>query len=304
MVTATPIPPDAPSKHEAQNPGFQTPPETAAADSADCSPPTAHFPPRIPRGKRDRWTPYKRRRVLTTAFTPELVTEILETIERFGFTDTEAALHCQVSPSTLNRWKQEDPEFEDFLGGGRTEFASNQIHTIYSFTRRDGQQDPQGAKWLLERSNPERWGRPSASRTNPQQRTKHQEPGTAEDAAVPKPNTPEYWDYVEEEPFPRNLSTCTFTAGREKFYGIYHLVSMCYLDQPKFRDRPPVDPESDQGKRELESFFRLQEMYFALPKEHRIPFLHKEMERQYEKVLSREERAAVDLAVGSSSSSS
>src|SRR6478752_1040926 len=167
MFAATPIPPDAPQP-ETRDPELETSP----------------FPNRLPRGKRDRWTPYKRRRVLTTAFTPELVTDILETIERFGFTDTEPALHCQVSPSTLNRWKQEDPEFEDFLGGGRTEFASNQIHTIYSFTRRDGQQDPQGAKWLLERSNPDRWGRPSARRTNSQPRTKHQEPGTGADAAA------------------------------------------------------------------------------------------------------------------------
>src|SRR3954469_24795441 len=200
MVTATPIMPGALPKHEAQNPGLETPPETAPTDPADCSPPGAHFPPRIPRGKRDRWTPYKRRRVLTTAFTPELVTEILETIERFGFTDTEAALHCQVSPSTLNRWKQEDPEFEDFLGGGRTEFASNQIHAIYSFTRRDGQQDPQGAKWLLESSNPERWCHHSPLLQNSASLRSEvpRSPATAGEteaaAAVPKPNTPEYWD--------------------------------------------------------------------------------------------------------------
>src|SRR3954447_9836956 len=151
MATPLPIPPAASQgEPEAENPEVQSP----------------LFANRIPRGKRDRWTPFKRRRADTTVFTPELVTEILETIERFGFTEAEAALHCQVSASTLNRWKKEDPDFEDFLGGARTEFASNQIHTIYSFTRRDGQQDPQGAKWLLERSNPERWGRPSARRQN------------------------------------------------------------------------------------------------------------------------------------------
>src|SRR3954471_10945106 len=154
MATPIPIPPAASQgEPEAENPEVQSP----------------LFANRIPRGKRDRWTSFKRRRALTSVFTPELVTEIFETIERFGFTETEAAIHCHVSTSTLNRWKQEDHEFEDFLSEARLEFASNQIHTIYSFTRRDGQQDPQGAKWLLERSNPERWGRPSARRTNPQQ---------------------------------------------------------------------------------------------------------------------------------------
>ena len=195
MFTAAPIPPAAPPEPDEQaaeeltegraergehtpNPAIKTPAGGPAPDSADCSPPTAHFPPRVPRGKRDRWTPYKSRRVLTTAFTPELVTDILGTIERFGFTDTEAALHCQVSPSTLNRWKQEDPEFEDFLGGGRTEFASNQIHAIYSFTRRDGQQDPQGAKWLSSAATPTAGvARQRAARIlNKAPSTKHQAP--------------------------------------------------------------------------------------------------------------------------------
>src|SRR4051812_15492925 len=79
---------------------------------------------------------------------------------------------------------------------------------------------------------------------------------------------------------------------------------MYYRDQPKFRDEPAVDPESEQGKAQREAFFRLQETYFALPKEQRIPFLHKVFEREYAKVLTPEERAAVDLAVGSPSSSS
>src|SRR5439155_19130226 len=127
------------------------------------------------------------------------------------FTEAEAALHCQVSASTLNRWKKEDPDFEDFLGGARTEFASNQIHAIYSFTRRDGQQDPQGHKWLLERNDPERWGRPTARRNAAQHPgTPNSKPETAP-AGAAKPNTAEFWDSVEEEPFPRNLSTCTFT---------------------------------------------------------------------------------------------
>src|SRR3954466_15168990 len=181
MPTPIPIPPAASQAEEApQNPEFQIP-----------------FAARIPRGQRDRWTPYKAGRGLATVFKPELVTEIYEAIQCFGFTDDQAALHCQVSSSTLARWKEEDPDFEGFLGGAPPEFEGNQGHKADTFVRRDGQADPLGGKWLLERSNPERWGRPLARRTPSQLGTKNQEPGTASKA--PKPNTPEYWDYVEEE---------------------------------------------------------------------------------------------------------
>src|SRR5437868_6700090 len=104
MFTAAPIPPDAPPHPETQAAEQETPARDRAATGAPSQHETPNpvrseaprspadageafpFPPRLPPGKRDRWTPYKRRRVLTTAFTPELVTEILETIERFGFT--------------------------------------------------------------------------------------------------------------------------------------------------------------------------------------------------------------------------
>src|SRR4051812_30845887 len=128
MLTSAPVSPDTPPGPITENAALQTPiddPNSISAppqhetrnsesETAPSSATTA-FSARLPRGKRDRWTPFKGARARSTVFTPQLVTEIFETIERFGFTETEAAIHWHVSTSTLNRWKQEDPEFEDFL---------------------------------------------------------------------------------------------------------------------------------------------------------------------------------------------
>ena len=205
-----------------------------------------------------------------------------------------------MSTSTISRWKQNVPNFAEFLETARDKFENAQVHKIEAFVRRDGQADPKCAMWLLERSNPEKWGRPSARRpapgrvgvspddsdVSPENPSSTSHPKTSK---APQPGTPEYWDYVEEEPFPRNLSTCIITPGRQKFFATLHLTKLPYLPGPgepdPTRDQPSVELTPEQREATREAFFKLQEHYFALPKDQRIPFLHQLYQLKYGKIL-------------------
>src|SRR6188768_3240877 len=85
------------------------------------------------------------------------------------------------------------------------------------------------------------------------------------------------------------------TPGRQKFYSTMHLVAIPYMDPDNLQ--PTADPKSELGKLNRENFFRMQENYFGLPREQRLPYLHSCYELQYGKVLSPEQRAATDALV-------
>jgi hypothetical protein len=83
-----------------------------------------------------------------------------EAILHRGLSDSRAALLVKVSTSTVSRWKQEDPRFADFLETARAKFELTQIKEVTDTPARNAYEDARKAKWLLQSSNPERWGRP------------------------------------------------------------------------------------------------------------------------------------------------
>ncbi len=97
---------------------------------------------------------------------PELLNEMYDMVEHYGVSDDRAALLHKVSTSTIAQWKEKDPDLVQFFEIARSEFELDQTHAIQVFRRRDGQADPQNAKWLLERTNPEKWGRPSRAKSS------------------------------------------------------------------------------------------------------------------------------------------
>ena len=105
----------------------------------------------------------------------------------------------------------------------------------------------------------------------------------------PQPGTPEYWDYVEEEPFPRNLSTCIITPGRQKYFATLWQTQIPYTPGPDdpdpTGDQPYVHPTPEQRETSREAFFQLQDHYFSFPKDQRIPFLHQLFQMKYGKIL-------------------
>jgi hypothetical protein len=97
--------------------------------------------------------------------TEDIADAMYDAILEYGVTDSRAGLMAHVSTSTVSRWKQEDPIFADFLETARTAFEAEEVRKIRTARRRDGQFSPQNSKWLLERTNPARWGRPSTRST-------------------------------------------------------------------------------------------------------------------------------------------
>src|SRR5205085_543472 len=146
-------------------------------------------------------------------------------------------------------------------------FELDQVHKVESAVRKDGQADSQCARWLLERSLPERWGTPSARRAAT--RKSDPDPNKGPKPKPPKVGTREFWDTVEEEPLPRKLAGCIMTPGRSKFYSTLHLIEMQYKPDIDPANPPPplCSIHSEQGQAEMEGFYRLQEKYFGLPRE-------------------------------------
>ena len=97
--------------------------------------------------------------------TEDIADAMYDAILEYGVTDSRAGLIAHVSTSTVSRWKQEHPIFADFLETARIAFEAEEVRKIRNARRRDGQFSPQNSKWLLERTNPARWGRPSTRST-------------------------------------------------------------------------------------------------------------------------------------------
>src|SRR3954463_12424497 len=109
MPTSIPLPSPAPSSPSPFDPPTWTAAFTSSAPNPFPLPPAspsnpsdplrsevprspAHagetaLPPFPPRPRRDRWTPFLAREAQPTVFTPELITAILEEIERHGLSE-------------------------------------------------------------------------------------------------------------------------------------------------------------------------------------------------------------------------
>jgi len=112
-----------------------------------------------PSPKRRRWKRYARQIGRPTLLTEDIADAMYEAILRTGISDSQAGNLVKVSRASVCRWKQEDPAFADFLGTARVRFMAAQIRKIHSAAAGNKQLEMRKLKWLLEFSNPERWGR-------------------------------------------------------------------------------------------------------------------------------------------------
>ena len=107
--------------------------------------------------RRRRWQKFVRRGRPST-FNEDVADAMYESILETGVPDSRAGLLANVSTSTVSRWKQEDPNFAEFLETARSKFEFAELKKIRHAKRRDGQPNAQNAKWLLQHTNPEVWG--------------------------------------------------------------------------------------------------------------------------------------------------
>ncbi len=74
-----------------------------------------------------------------------------------------------------------------------------------------------------------------------------------------------------------------------------HLTKVPYLPGPDDPDpkrgQPSNNPTPEQREATREAFFRLQDHYFSLPKDQRIPFLHQVYQQQFGKILPEHQAA-------------
>src|SRR3954471_33980 len=117
-----------------------------------------------PRRHHDHWTGFRHRVGRPAPFEKDVVNDMYETIHRYGLSDTSAARNFDVDSFSVDSWKQVDPYLIEFFEIARAKFELDQVHKVESSTRKDGTADPISARWLLERSLPERWGSPAARR--------------------------------------------------------------------------------------------------------------------------------------------
>src|SRR4051812_20985557 len=109
-------------------------------------------PHRAPRRHRHHWAPFALSISKPALFEEDTVDDIYEIIERYGLSDTSAGRNYGVTAATLSEWKENDPNFIEFLEIARAKFELDQVHKVESAVRKDGQADSQCARWLLERS--------------------------------------------------------------------------------------------------------------------------------------------------------
>ena len=108
------------------------------------------------RVRRQRSGPIKRR----TLFSKEIANAIYDIILTEGLKDSRAARLVGISPSTISRWKRKIPHFAEFLATARADFELAEIKAIVDATPRNARAEVARAKWLLQKSNPQKWGRP------------------------------------------------------------------------------------------------------------------------------------------------
>jgi hypothetical protein len=116
-----------------------------------------------PAARRRRWRKFVRRGRPST-FNEDVADAMYESILEAGVSDSRAGLLANVSTSTVSRWKQEDPDFAEFLETARSKFEFAEIKKFRYAKRRDGQPNAQNAKWPLQHTNPEVWGGRSRKR--------------------------------------------------------------------------------------------------------------------------------------------
>ena len=95
-----------------------------------------------------------------TIFSDEIADAIYEIILTEGLKDTRAARLVGISASTISRWKRKIPDFGEFLAVARAKFELAEIKEIVDATPRNARAEVARAKWLLQKSNPQKWGRP------------------------------------------------------------------------------------------------------------------------------------------------
>ena len=95
-----------------------------------------------------------------TLFSRETANAIYEIILTEGLKDSRAARLVGISASTISRWKRKIPDFGEFLAVARAKFELAEIKEIVDATPRNARAEVARAKWLLQKSNPQKWGRP------------------------------------------------------------------------------------------------------------------------------------------------
>lgn len=103
----------------------------------------------------------KRRRGASTKRTPERVAGILKAIEK-GLPYKLAAEAAGIHEGTLHEWRQTIPEFSMQVRQAEIKAISRSIECLEKAARRG---DWRAATWLLERREPEHFGRESAEKS-------------------------------------------------------------------------------------------------------------------------------------------
>src|SRR3954464_5844521 len=107
-----------PSSHPADP--VATEPETQNSELETPSYPKGCGPLLPEHRTRHHWKPFRRRWRKDTELTDDVADNMYEFVERYGVNDACAARTYKVTTSNLARWKQEYPEFEDFLQEARS----------------------------------------------------------------------------------------------------------------------------------------------------------------------------------------
>jgi hypothetical protein len=80
-------------------------------------------------------------------------------IRRRGLSDAAAALSLGIPRQTLSRWKQEQPELEDWLAMAREQYREAKLALVDEAKTADGRPDWKAAVWALAKAFPEDYGR-------------------------------------------------------------------------------------------------------------------------------------------------
>src|SRR4051812_21972091 len=90
-----------------------------------------------------------------TVMTKQMVDALCSVIRQTGTSDSGAASRMCLHPSTVSRWKKENPDFAIMLRAAREDFREKHLAIIDATAEMGGRTGWRASTWLLERTFPE-----------------------------------------------------------------------------------------------------------------------------------------------------